>query len=130
MDTILSEYQRWKQQGASIRAQAKQAMEARFKELLLEAAQIAQDYKEDFGAQLKPPAGILSFKFKESAKPAAKKSAVLPAAPKADPKVVALEKKLAAAKKKLEAAKAAGTATRNLEDKIYEIEDELNLAKQ
>lgn len=129
MDTILSEYQRWKQQGASIRAQAKQAMEVRFRDLLLEASQIAQDYKADFGTVLKPPPSVLSFKFKETTKTAAKKAAPT-AAPSANPKVTALEKKLAAAKKKLEAAKTAGTATRNLEDKIYEIEDELRLANQ
>jgi len=42
MDAI-SEYQKWKQQGESLRAQAKQAMEGRFRDLLVEAAQIAQD---------------------------------------------------------------------------------------
>jgi len=47
-----------------------------------------------------------------------------------NPKVAGLQKKLAAAKKKLEDAKAAGTPTRVLEDKIYEIEDELRLAGQ
>ena len=37
MDPI-SEYQKWKQQGESLRAQAKQAMEGRFRDLLTEAA--------------------------------------------------------------------------------------------
>ena len=49
---------------------------------------------------------------------------------KADPKIARLQKKLAAAKKKLDDAKAAGTPTRVLEDKIYEIEDDLRLAGQ
>jgi hypothetical protein len=35
-----------------------------------------------------------------------------------------------AAKKKLDDAKAAGSPTRKLEDRIYEIEDELRLAGQ
>lgn len=43
MDTIIAEYQKWKQQGHALRAQAKQAMETRFRDLLNEAAQIAQD---------------------------------------------------------------------------------------
>ena len=53
-----------------------------------------------------------------------------PKSHKLDPKVAGLQKRLAAAKKKLEDARAAGTPTRVLEDKIYEIEDELRLAGQ
>jgi hypothetical protein len=39
-----------------------------------------------------------------------------------------LRKRLETAKKKLAAAKAAGAPTKNLEDKVYEIEDEMRLA--
>ena len=140
MENIISEYQRWKQQGASIRTQARQAMEAKFRDLLTEAAEISQEYYADFGVALKPPPSITAFKFKASgkaakptAKGAVKKVAAAvpvkePAAAPPSAKVVALEKKLALAKKKLEGAKTAGTATRNLEDRIYEIEDEIRLA--
>jgi hypothetical protein len=91
---------------------------------------------------LKPPAAVTAFRFKPSAKAKAKKVAgkgkpaaaapVKPEAPaaKSNPKVVALQKRLATARKKLDDAKTAGTATRVLEDKIYEIEDELRLAAQ
>ena len=132
MDAIITEYQRWKQQGTAIRNQAKQAMEARFRDLLNEAAEIAQEYHADFGAALKPPASIIAFKYKAGQKAAPKKAAVKtgPAAPPApiSAKLTALTKKLDTAKKKLDAAKAAGTPTRNHEDKIYEIEDEIRLA--
>ena len=37
--------------------------------------------------------------------------------------------RLAAARKKLESAQAAGTPTRDIDDKIYEIEDALRLAR-
>ena len=50
MDAI-TEYQKWKQQGESLRMQAKQAMETRFRDLLVEAAQIAQEYHTDFGGR-------------------------------------------------------------------------------
>jgi len=142
MDNVISEYQRWKQQGESLRAQARHAMEARFRELLTEAAQIAQEYQADFGATLKPPPSITAFRYKASAKAKAKKAAAKPAkaapvpappptpAPKADPKIAALEKKLAGARKKLEAAKASGSPTKNLEDKVYELEDDLRLAAE
>ena len=83
---------------------------------------------------MKPPAGITAFRFKAVGGKATKK--VKGAAEKAipvkssapDPKMAALQKRLAQAQGKLEMAKAAGKATKNLEDKIYEIEDEIRLA--
>jgi hypothetical protein len=130
MDHAISEYQKWKQQGASLRTQAKHAMETRFRDLLVEAAQIAQEYHADFGASLKPPAQITAFRYKAAAKGAVKKAASKPGEPakKVDPKVIELQKRLAAANKKLEAVKAAGKDTKNLDDKIYEIEDAIRLA--
>jgi hypothetical protein len=136
MDPI-SEYQKWKQQGETLRAQAKQAMEARFRELLTEAAHIAQEYQRDFGMSLKPPAPVTAFRYKAAAgksKPVAKgagraAAAQKPAAP-TDPRVAILEKRRAQIQKKLEAAKIAGKPTKNLEDRLYEVEDELRLAGQ
>ncbi len=140
MSDVISEYQKWKQQGEGLRAQARHAMETRFRELLTEAAQIAEEYRSDFGGQLKPPAQITAFRYKTGAKPKAKKAgakpaAAQPAAPpaapaKPNPKVANLQKRIAAAKKKLEDAKSAGAPTRPIEDKIYEMEDELRLIAQ
>jgi hypothetical protein len=144
MADVISDYQKWKQQGENLRVQAKQAMETRFREVLTEAVSIAEEYRADFGAALKPPPAVTAFRFKTSAKGKAKK-AVKPAVAKApeakapatkaaeaktDPKVAGLQKQLAAAKKKLEDAKAANAPTRKLEDRIYEIEDDLRLAGQ
>lgn len=128
MDNVISEYRKWKEQGDTLRARAKQAMESRFHELILDAVQIAQDYEQDFGAPIKPPAQVTAFSFKPAAKSVPKPAAKTAAAP--NPKALAVEKRLAAARKKLEAAKAAGQPTKTLEDKIYEIEDELRLANQ
>src|SRR5580698_4851309 len=136
MADVISDYQKWKLQGENLRTQAKQAMEARFRELLTEAMSIAEEYRVDFGAALKPPVAITAFKFKSTSKGKAKKGAK-PAAAKAaapapavktpegkpDPKVVGLQKQLAAAKKKLDDAKTANIPTRKLEDRIYELED-------
>jgi hypothetical protein len=136
MKDVISEYHRWKQQGEGLRTEAMRAMESRYRELLTEAIQIAEEYRADFGVALKPPAGVTTFEYKSGGakKPKAATPAPAPAAPapppaKADPKLAALDKRLAAAKKKLEAAKASGAATKNLEDKIYEIEDEIRLAQ-
>ena len=141
MPDIITEYQKWKQQGEDLRTQAKHAMETRFRELLAEAVGIAEEYRADFGGPLKPPPPVTAFRYKAAAhgkgkkakaKPAAAKAAAPPPAPeaKANPKVAGLQKRLAAARKKLDDAKAAGGATRTLEDRVYEIEDELRLAGQ
>ena len=133
MSDPISEYQRWKQQGQDLRSNAKQAIELRFRELLTEAIHLAEEYKADFGKALTPPASITSFRYKAggkrpAVKPAVKKTAA-PVVKKADPAIAALSKKLAGARAKLEAAKVAGTPTKNLEDKVYELEDDLRLAQ-
>jgi hypothetical protein len=144
MSDVISEYQKWKQQGEDLRIQAKVAMETRFRDLLGEAVRIAEMYRSDFGAHLKPPPAVTAFRFKASAKPKVKKAggkgkpaaaAPVPAKPepviaKPNPKVAGLQKRLVTARRKLDDAKTAGTPTRALEDKIYEIEDELRLAGQ
>ena len=145
MPDIINEYQKWKKQGEDLRVQAKHAMETRFRDLLTEAVHIAEEYRTDFGAVLKPPPAVTAFRYKASARPKARKpadkaklaAAAKPAAPKPEPpaakpnpKVVALQKRLATAKKKLDDAKAGGATTRPYEDKVYEIEDELRLALQ
>src|SRR5438309_132363 len=139
MSDVISDYQKWKQQGEDLRVQAKQAMEARFRTLLTEAAQISEEYRADFGAQLKPPVQITAFRYKtgvKSKKPASKKAAPAGAPPpalapaKPNPKVVSLQKRIAAAKKKLDDAKSGGSPTRPIEDKIYEMEDDLRLLTQ
>lgn len=144
MSDVISEYQRWKQQGEDLRVQARQAMESRFRDLLAEAVRIAEEYRADFGTPLKPSSPVTSFRYKTSAKSKARKGGKPKAggkqenpAPRVEqppakpsPKVAGLQKRLATARKKLEDAKAAGTPTRVLEDKIYEIEDDLRLAGQ
>jgi len=139
MSDVISEYQKWKQQGESLRGQAKQAMESRFRELLSEAVRIAEEYRADFGVSLKPAEPVTAFRYKASAKPRARKAGKKPTAKPPEPrpeqraekpnaKVAGLQKRLAKAKNGLDAAKTAGKPTRSFEDKIYEIEDELRLA--
>ena len=144
MSEVLTEYKKWKQQGEDLRVQAKQAMETRYHELLAEAVQIAKEYLADFGEPLKPPSPITAFRYKGSAKSKPKKAAVersaaknlrevpQPARSAAKPnaEIVGLQKRLATEKKKLDKAKASGKPTKAVEDRIYEIEDELRLAGQ
>ena len=138
MPDVISDYQKWKHQGDSLRVQAKQAMEVRYRELLQEAAAIAEEYRLDFGGSLKPPSPVTAFRYKAPGKPKGKKAAKPPvakAAPRVEPrppevdlKSKRLQKQLETARQKLEGAKSAGKPTRVLEDRIYEIEDALRLA--
>jgi hypothetical protein len=143
MSDVISEYQRWKEQGDDLRLKAKQAMESRFRELLSEAARIGDEYRADFGSVLKPPSPVTAFRYKAHAKTKSKKAGKpkpagkVRAEPqaelvplKANSKIGRLQKRLATGKRKLEDAKATGKPTRPFEDKIYEIEDELRLASQ
>jgi hypothetical protein len=141
MNNIISEYQKWKQQGEDLRIKAKKAMESRFRELLEEAIHVAEEYRSDFGASLKPPPAVTSFRDKSSGKRRPKKTQKAAAAakggstpPKAiaktNPKILGLQKRLATAQQKLEQAKASGASTKNLEDRIYEIEDAIRLSPQ
>jgi hypothetical protein len=135
MSDVITQYQNWKQQGEDLRVKAKQAMESRFRELLSEAVRIAEEYRADFGSQLKPGSPITAFRYKAGAKAKTKKaSKVQPKAepatptPKSNPKISGLQKRLATARKKIDDAKAAGKPTKALEDRVYEIEDELRLS--
>ena len=96
-----------------------------------------QQQPRHFGGTLTPPAAITAFRCKAGAKkstPKPKPAAVAPPAeaPKAkpDPKLARMRKTLEAAQKKLEEARTKGGATKNLEDRIYEIEDTIRLATQ
>ena len=68
--------------GEDLRIKAKQAMELRFRELLVEAIQVAEEYRSDFGASLKPPPAVTSFRYKSSGKPRPKKNQKPPPRPK------------------------------------------------
>ena len=74
MADVISDYQKWKQQGENLKAQAKQAMESRFRELLSEAVSIAEEYRADFGTPLKPPSPVTAFRYKAAGRAKAKKA--------------------------------------------------------
>jgi len=147
MPDVILEYQKWKLQGEDLRTKAKLAMETRFRDLLLEAVKVAEEYHADFGGVLKAPPAITSFRYKagksKKQSPGASrplsgdvKKAATPAVPdkklaipaKLDRKTAGLQKRLATARRRLDAAKSAGAPTRDLDDKVYELEDALKVA--
>ncbi len=131
MSSTLQEYRDAKQSWLKLRGQAKKELIARFHEVSTELLQIQRELLEDFGEKVS-----LSLKPKK----AAAKKAVAAAPTVLAPVVVKptavkavaaspLEKKLAIAKKKLAEAKAEGKPTKAIEDRIYEIEDDIRVNK-
>jgi hypothetical protein len=128
MSSTLAQYREARQNLHRLRTQAKKELIARFHELSAELVQVQRELLEDFGEKIaisaKPKKGAV--KKALPATPNALATAPAPQAPKPAPSP--LQKKLDAEQKKLAAAKAAGKPTKAIEDRIYEIEDEIRLA--
>ena len=130
MSSTLQEYRDAKQSWLKLRGQAKKELIARFHEVSTELLQIQRELLEDFGEKVS-----LTLKPKKAAAKKAVAATVAVIAPvlakPAAVKAVAaspLEKKLAIAKKKLAEAKAEGKPTKAIEDRIYEIEDDIRVS--
>jgi hypothetical protein len=131
MSSTIEEYRDAKSHYLKLRAEAKKDLLRRFQELANELLLIQRELAEDFGHKVSLPA--------KGKKP--KKAAPAPAAPtksaaKTSPKVEAIsakeagiQKQLEKAHKKLAEVQAAGKPTKPVEDRIYELEDELRLAQ-
>lgn len=119
MSTI-NDYRTAKETYLKLRDQAKKDLVAKFHALANELLQVQKELWEDFGIKVPIPS-------KPKGKP---RKVVKPEPAKPAPRTAALEKRLAAAKQKLEQALATGKDTKTLKDRIYEIEDEIRLAKE
>ncbi len=127
MSPTLEAYREAKSNYMKLRNQAKKELIARFHELASELLAVQKELLEDFGEKIALPA---KGSVKKAAKPKPVPSAAAVPAPPAppSPKVVGLQKQLDRQKAKLAELQAAGKATKAVEDRIYEIEDEIRLA--
>jgi hypothetical protein len=124
MSSTIDQYRDAKTQYLKLRAEAKKDLLRRFQELANELLLIQRELLEDFGHKVSLPA-----KGKKAKKPAP--AATLPA-PKAEtisPKQSAILKQIEKSRKKLAEVQASGKPTKAVEDRIYELEDELRLAQ-
>ena len=124
MSTTIDQYREAKNSYLKLRNQAKKELIARFHEVANELLQLQRELLEDFGEKVPLPT--------KGKKPKPmKKVAVAPAPPSApiSAKVLGIQKQLERQKKKLADTKEAGKPTKTLEDRIYELEDELRLAQ-
>ena len=126
MPNTLDQYREAKNNYLKLRNQARKELIARFNALAAELFQIQRELLEDFGEKVPLP---------KPRKVRTAKVAVTPAPPKAvptppSPKVTALEKQLEKQKQKLADTKAGGKPVKAIEDRVYEIEDELRLLRE
>lgn len=119
----IDQYRDAKMTYEKLRNQAKKELLARYQELANELLLIQQELREDFGHKVTMPTKAKS----NSAKKTIPSGPVKMETPVA-PQIASIEKRLAAQKKKLADAQAANKPTKPIEDRIYELEDELRLA--
>ena len=124
MSTTIDQYREAKNSYLKLRNQAKKELIARFHEVANELLQLQRELLEDFGEKVPLPT--------KGKKPRPVKKVVAAPAPTPAPvstKVLGIQKQLERQKKKLADTKEAGKPTKTLEDRIYELEDELRLAQ-
>ena len=124
MNTI-EQYRAAKADVIKLETQVKKELLALFRQRESELVQIQKELRE-LGVKVS-----INLKAKRPTRKAAAPAAAEPAAAEMpDPKVRRLERSLLAQKKKLEEAKGMGKPEKPIKDRIYELEDELRLAKE
>ena len=128
MSNTIEQYREAKSQYLKLRNQAKKELILRFHALASELLQVQRELLEDFGEKIvlptKPKKGRATKAVKLSE---AKGPTSAPVAP--SPESIAISKQIDRQKQKLAATQAAGKPVKAIEDKIYELEDELRLAQ-
>lgn len=125
--TTIEQYREAKNQYLKLKNQAKKELVARFNTLAAELLQVQRELLEDFGEKVTLPAKpAVARKPKSPAAASAVPAAAPP--PAVNPaKLSSLNKQLEKQRKKLEELKAAGKPAKAVEDRIYELEDEIRL---
>ena len=123
MSTSLDQYRAAKADYLKLRNQAKKELIARFNELANELLGIQRELLEDFGEKVAMPS-------KPKKKPAATTASAVSSPAPNEKKIAAVQKQIDAQKKKLSDLQTAGKPTKTVEDRIYELEDELRLARE
>ena len=129
MSNTLDQYREAKNSYLRLKNQAKKELLARFHEVAAELVQLQRELLEDFGEKVAIPAKpkkARTGKSGQAAKEQTKPSVEAPPAPPS-PRVLEVQKQLDRQKKRLADAQTSGKPAKALEDKVYELEDELRL---
>lgn len=124
MPNTVDAYREAKMTYLRLRDQAKKDLLAQFHQLANQLFQIQKELREDFGYKVAIPTKPKSTRGKKTAAPVVKAVVTMPS-----PKIAAVEKKIALQTRKLDELTKAGKATQAIKDKLYELEDELRLAR-
>ncbi len=121
MPNTLEQYRQAKQDISKLHGAAKKELISRFNELANELLLIQKELRDEFGVKLSLPA---------KPRPTRAKKAAAPVPAPVSSEITAIEKRLSLQKRKLEEATKAGKPEKPIKDRIYEIEDELRLARE
>lgn len=127
MPNTVDAYREAKMTYMRLRDQAKKDLLAQFYQLSNQLFQIQKELRDDFGYKVAIPAKPKGKRTKKAPAPKAVEAKQVEA--KTSPKITAIEKRLALQAKKLQEFGNAGKPTQAIKDKIYELEDELRLAR-
>jgi hypothetical protein len=126
--TTLDQYRQAKGSIGQLEAAAKKELTAKFHSLATEIFAVQKELREEFGIKLsipkKPPA--------KTRQPRSKPVEIKELEPtiESSPKIKKLERILATQRKRLEFDKAHGKNVKPVQDRIYELEDELRLERE
>lgn len=128
MPTTIEQYREAKATYHKLQNQAKKELLSRFQDLANELLQIQKELREDFGTKVSIPTKPKAAR--RNGKDSAEGVSGSPELAKATPAIVRIEKRLARQREKLEQSLKTGNDSKAIKDRIYEIEDELRLAKE
>jgi hypothetical protein len=129
MSNTIDQYREAKNNYLKLRNQAKKELVARFNELAAELLRIQRELLEDFGEKVAMPAKGKKAKPVKTAAPQAKPVQHEEPAPPS-PKILVIQKQIEKLNKKLADTQAAGKPTKAIQDRIYELEDEIRLLQE
>jgi hypothetical protein len=124
--TTIEQYREAKTQYLKLKNQAKKELIARFNTLAAELLQVQRELMEDFGEKVTLPSRSSAQKRPTPAAVSSTTAAAAVTTPDTA-KATSLARQLDKQKKKLEEFKTAGKPVKAIEDRIYELEDEIRL---
>lgn len=128
MSSTIEQYREAKAQYLKLRNQAKKDLITRFHALSNELLQVQRELLEDFGEKIALPLKSKKGRVVKTAKLPEPRTPAPPPAPPS-PKIIGIERQIEKLRKKLTETHAAGKPIKAIEDRIYELEDELRLAQ-
>jgi hypothetical protein len=127
MSSTIEQYREAKNNYLRLKNQAKKQLLTRFNELASELLQLQRELLEDFGHKVTIPTKPKRLTPVKKAEREEKSVPVRAGSSAPSPRVLELQKQLEREKTRLGKLQTAGKATKAVDDRIYELEDEIRL---